>query len=71
MFTFVPFAVVLCHCAVFVTVYSYVSQFYISTSANIFGCTEDELSERTRLLDRWMREICCCYKMMGDRNRFD
>ena len=31
--TFLPFAVVLCHCAVFVTVYSYVSQFYISASS--------------------------------------
>ena len=32
--TFLPFAVVLCHCAVFVTVYSYVSQFYISASSS-------------------------------------
>ena len=36
---------------------------------SLFGCTEQELSERTRLLDRWLREVCCCYKLMGDRNR--
>ena len=48
--------------------FSALSKFPPKTSA-IFGCTEQELSERTRLLDRWLREVCSCYKLMGDRNR--
>lgn len=45
------------------------SKFPPKANSFLFGCTEQELSERTRLLDRWLREVCCCYKLMGDRNR--
>lgn len=38
-------------------------------SFSLFGATEEELSERARMLDAWLREVCCYYKFMGDRNR--
>lgn len=53
------------------TLASYValSKFPPKSSTLSFGCTEEELSERARLLDRWLREVCCSYKFMGDNNR--
>jgi hypothetical protein len=49
--------------------YVALSKFPPKSGTLSFGCTEEELSDRARLLDRWLREVCCSYKFMGDSNR--